>query len=347
MDARGGCPSAHFGWTRACLTAFPEDATVEIIAAARGNQLLGVAPLVRKRLHGVHRLFLAGVSQLHEPMDLVWTDVVTLGRLTGALARSGSPLVIERMPADSPVLEAIRRASRRRALIVVRAEAAYPYVPLDESWVEPQQHLNAFCRSLLRRARLKAEQFGPVTTEIHTPGLHELPGLLDTAFQVEAKGWKGTEASAPAHDPHRAVFYRQYAQAACVAGTLRIALLRIGDRVAAVQVAIESGGAYWLLMAGDDDRFAACSPGQLLLRETIRYAAEANLRSYEFWGRRDPWTEAWTAHERRCVSVWAYPFGLRGLAALVADAVAARCRKGRKSEGGDGSQACRMARART
>ena len=100
--------------------------------------------------------------------------------------------------------------------------------------------------------------------------------------------------------------------------------------MAAAQVAIESGGGFWLLMAGDDDRYAACSPGQLLLRETIRYAAEANLSSYEFWGRFEPSTHAWTARVRRCVSLRAYPFGPCGLAALVADAAVAGWRKWRK-----------------
>ena len=329
LDARGGCPSSHFGWTRACLTAFADEATIEIIAAERGHQLLGVAPLVRKRLHGVQRLLLAGASQLYEPMDLVWDDEVTLRRLALALARSGSPLLLARMRADSPALAAIRRACRGRALVVVRPDAPHPYIQLDESWMEPQRHLNGYCRGLLRIGRLRAEQFGQVATEIHTPGLHELPELLDAAFEVEARGWKGQVAGVPAGDPHRAVFYRQYAEAACVEGALRICFLRIGDRVAAAQVAVESGGRFWLLMAGEDDRYTDCSACQLLARETIRYAAEANLSSYEFWGRLEPWTHAWTARMRRCVSLRAYPFGPRGLAALVADAAVAGWHKWR------------------
>ena len=58
-----------------------------------------------------------------------------------------------------------------------------------------------------------------MTTEIHTPDLCELPELLDTAFEIEAKSWKGEAGTALAHDVHRAVFYRQYAEAACVEGT--------------------------------------------------------------------------------------------------------------------------------
>jgi CelD/BcsL family acetyltransferase involved in cellulose biosynthesis len=330
LDARGGCPSSHFGWTRACLTAFSDQATIEIIAAMRGGELAAIAPLVRRRLHGVHRLLPAGAGPLREPMDLAWEDEVALRRLAVALARSRSPLLLARMRADSQALAAIRRACRGRALVVVRPDTPHPYIELDESWMEPQRHLNGYCRDMLRTARQRAEQLGPVATAIHTPGLHELPELLNAAFEVAARGCQETAAGGPFKDPHRAVFYRQYAEAACVAGTLRICFLRIGDRVAAAQVAVESGDGFWLLMAGADDRYAGCAPGQLLARETIRYAAEANLSSYEFWGRAEPWTQAWTARRRSCVSLRVYPFGLSGLAALVADAVAAGWHRWRK-----------------
>jgi CelD/BcsL family acetyltransferase involved in cellulose biosynthesis len=331
MNALGGCPSLQYGWTRACLRALCEGATMQIIAVERGDELLAVAPLVRKRLHGVHRQFLAGVGQLHEPMDLVWTNQDALRRLASAIVRRGSPLFLERLPADSPTLVALVDACRHRALVMVRPQAPYPYIELDESWVEPQQHLSPSARSELRHARRQAEELGQVTTEIHTPDLHELPGLLDTAFAVEARGCTGESPTSLAKDPHRAVFYRQYSQAACVDGALRICFLRIGDRVAAMQLAVESGGGFWLLKAGYDERFRACLPSQLLLRETIRYAAEAALSTYAFWGRRESWIQVWATAERQCVSLRMYPFGVRGLAALAADAAVNAWRRWRKA----------------
>ncbi|MCH7493972.1 GNAT family N-acetyltransferase, partial [bacterium] len=99
------------------------------------------------------------------------------------------------------------------------------------------------------------------------------------AEQGPRHGWALTPL---AHDPQRAMFYRQYARAACLEGTLRVCFLRIGDRTAAMQLAVEQRGAFWLLRAGYDARFADCSPGLILTRDTIRYAAEAGLTSYEF-----------------------------------------------------------------
>jgi CelD/BcsL family acetyltransferase involved in cellulose biosynthesis len=325
-------PMAQFDWTRACLHAFASGAAPCVVAVERGGHLAALAPLVTKRLRGIRRLLMAGISDLYEPMDLAWTEERALERLVAALARCGRPLWFERFPADSTSLQKLKRGFRGRAVVISRPQAKCPYIALDETWLDPEAHLNSGRRSDLRRARRKAEQSGPVTTEIHTPDLNELAGLLDTAFDVEAQSWKGEAGTALAHDAHRAVFYRQYAEAACMAGVLRICFLRIGDRVAAMQLAIEQGGGFWLLKVGYDARFANCSPGMLLMRDTIRYAVEAGARSYEFLGRAETWTRVWTETEHPYVSLRVYPLGVRGLLALAADGVAIiheRWRKGR------------------
>ncbi len=303
------------------------EATPHIVTAARGHCIEAIAPLVKKRLHGVRRLCMAGVGELFEPLDLVWKNERALDRVVSALAWSGAPLFFERIGADSLSLKKLKRRLWGRAVIVTRSAPSCPYIALDEKWVSPEAHLNAGRRSDLRRARRRAEQLGPVTTQIHTPDLCDLPSLLDTAFEVEARSWKGQARTALAHDSVRAVFYRQYAQAACTAGNLRICFLRIGDRVAAMQLAIEHGDGFWLLKVGYDAKFSECSPGLLLMRDTIRYAVEAGLSRYEFLGQAEDWTRVWTLTEHPYVSLRVYPLGVRGASALLADAIATACRK--------------------
>jgi CelD/BcsL family acetyltransferase involved in cellulose biosynthesis len=329
LDSVGGSPSSQYGWTRAALKAFSEDATPHLVAAAHGERLLAVAPLVRQRLHGVHRLFPAGAAHLGEPVDFAWSDAAALRRIAAAIGRSGIPLVFERMAADSPALGALARACRGRAIVITKPAASCPFIQLDESWVEPERQLRAARRDDLCRARQLAERLGAVATEIHTPSLHELPELLDTALALEGGDATWEAADAAGARLNRAVFFRQYAEAACVEGTLRICFLRIGDRVAAMQVAVESGGTFWLLKVGADARFETCAPGQLLLRETIRYAAEAALQAYEFWGSSEAWSRAWTASQRNCVSLRTYSLNPRGLAALACDAGVAGWRRWR------------------
>jgi hypothetical protein len=42
--------------------------------------------------------------------------------------------------------------------------------------------------------------------------------------------------------------------------------------------------------------------------------------SYEFLGNAENWTRTWTQDEIQSVTIRAYPFGARGIAALAADA---------------------------
>jgi hypothetical protein len=285
--------------------------------------MLAVAPLVRERVRGIYRLTSAGARQLHEPSDFVASDPVALRRAITAVVRTGCPLWLPRVPADSRTPEAIARACRGRAIVVVRSAEAHPYIALDETWLTPQRHLAAADREQLRNSRRFAERCGAVKTEIHVPRLHELPALLDVALALTAAG---------APELGTSVFFRQVAEAACVDGTLRICLLRIGDRVAAAQVAIESPRAFWLLAGGAAARFADCAPQPLLLCEMIRYAAEASLATFEFWGN----THAcdWQTPQRKHVALATYPLNPRGAAALAADGAWACWRRWQRKPAG-------------
>ncbi len=122
--------------------------------------------------------------------------------------------------------------------------------------------------------------------------------------------------------PEEGTFCRSHARAASRAGMLRLCFLRIGDCRVAMQVAMVKGGSFYLLKIGYDVEFARCSPGILLLRESIAHAAKSGLNTFEFLGISEPWIQVWTQHERPCVSLHVYPYTLRGGAALMADMAA-------------------------
>jgi Acetyltransferase (GNAT) domain len=159
---------------------------------------------------------------------------------------------------------------------------------------------------------------------------------------VEASSWKGRHGTALATNPIQGAFYRRYAAAACASGILRLCFLKIGERIAAVQFAVETDGRFWLMKIGYDDTFARSSPGMLLIAETIQDAARRGLRSYEFLGTPEPWIRIWTRELRPCVAVRAYPVRPSGAAALAADMGRSAWRKlgrlvrrGGAPEGGD------------
>lgn len=326
LTAASGNPLSQFAWHRTAMAAFSRDTTPHVVACMRGERLVALAPLVQQRSYGIARFALAGAEQLYEPADLIGSDDAALELVIRSVLASGVPVTLACVPAESRTLHVLEEL-RGQAVVLIRPQGACPYIALDDSWREPERHLGARRAGDLRRARRKAEQLGTVSTQVVSPTHDELPRLLELCFEVEAGGWKGAARTALAQDEKRAEFYRQYARAAASEGLLRIGLLRIGDHVAAMQLAIQHGGAFWLLKIGYRDEFAACSPGNLLMRETIRYAAAAGLSTYEFLGRADAWTRVWTSTERELRHVRVYPLAITGAAALAVDGAMALWRR--------------------
>jgi CelD/BcsL family acetyltransferase involved in cellulose biosynthesis len=242
-----------------------------------------------------------------------------LAGLAPALAELNSPLLFHRLPAG--YVPALRDHLTKFGAVLWEPVSGCPWIPLDEGWREPEQRLNAGRRSDVRRARRLAESYGPVSYEVIAPEPDKLHSWLAAALQIEAASWKGEAGSALLADVPRLNFYRRYAELACEQGIFRCCFLRIGSRIAAMQLAIEFGGRFWLLKIGYDQGFARCSPGTLLLLESIRHAARRGLEAFEFLGCVEPWTRMWTDRERPCVALRYYPSRLQGVVAHAAQAL--------------------------
>jgi CelD/BcsL family acetyltransferase involved in cellulose biosynthesis len=321
LAKKSGSPIGHYMWARACAEALGDRYSLQVLAVGPPGHPIAIAPLARRR-RPLAPLELLGVRELREPMDFLYDDASAAAALVRVLATLRAPLSLKRFPAGSLMLAAVADAYRQRGLVLSREAGGCPYIRLSERHAEPERELTGRRRSDLRRAQRRAESLGDVSHEILTPSPAEVDPLLEEAVRVEAAGWKGTAGTALAHDPVRHAIYSRYAAAACSQGILRLCFLRIGGRAAAMQVAVETGNRFWLLKVGYDEQFARCSPGSLLLAETIRHAATRGLHSYEFLGHAESWTRPWTRDARRCVHLEAYPFEARGVGALASDAAA-------------------------
>src|SRR2546428_512675 len=230
LAAGSGSPMQQYAWGSACAETLSRPSELHLVVVGPLQRPVAIAPLIRRQGE-LPRLELLGLRELHEPMDFVYREAADVAMLAEAVAQLGLPLFLERVPAESLTVSAVKHV------------------------------------------------------------------------------------------------YGRYAVAACRAGVLRLCFLRVGDRVAAVQFAIESDERFSLLKIGYDEAFARCSPGMLLMEETIRDAAKRGLRSYEFLGTAEPWTRVWTGRVRPCVSGRAYPLRRWGLAALTADVAQTGWRK--------------------
>ena len=318
LDGVAVHPTQQYSWIRHSVANFCPDRPITILTAGHPGRPRGIAALYLRPGPGP-AFCLPGASDLGEPIDLAFADAAALEQLCSSLARLDRPVLLERVPTDSPTVTALGRAFRWPAMLVRRWARPYPVVILDPSWLEPESHLNPRRRSDLRRARRRAEGLGPVRFDLAAVTPEQLPRRLEQGLQVEAAGWKRQEGTAMLVDPAAGRFFTSYAAEACQQGRLRLNLMYVGEQPVAMQLAVEVGSRLWLLKIGYDESFARCSPGNLLLLESLRDSAARGLQSVEFLGRCEPWTELWTTRERRCVSLLAYPGTLRGLSSLARD----------------------------
>ncbi|RZI43751.1 GNAT family N-acetyltransferase [Herbaspirillum sp. HC18] len=321
LEEKTGGPIEQFDWATAsaeCTNA----SQIELVGVMRGEELSAVVPLAIKPVSGIKRRMMLGVDEYFEPMDFLSADSESLDRLMHELASDSRPMFLTRLPSESGSLAALRSIFKNRALMIERPGASFPFIPLDESWSVPEAHLNSGRRSDLRRMRRRLDKLGQSRAEIVTPKLEQLDALLDKAFQVEARSWKGLTGSALLFDKKRQTHLRKYLRSATADGKLRIGFLCTGSQAIAMQIAIEHADALWLLKIGYDSEFSHCSPGQLLLRDMIEYAAKAHLKRFEFLGVSESWIDVWTPHKRESVSVRIYPFSVEGALALTIDASA-------------------------
>src|SRR5579863_10102377 len=146
-------------WSESCCFTLPLDGKLHLVVVKTGSRTGAIAPLVRAK-GALGRWQHLGVSVLREPTDLVFSDPVALKNLTDALVKLGSPLFLDRIPADSLTVSAMQEAYRGRGIVLLRPAQPHPRILLHEGWRRPESQLNSGRRSDLRRAVRTAEKIG-------------------------------------------------------------------------------------------------------------------------------------------------------------------------------------------
>lgn len=307
-------PMQHYCWNEACFAALYR-ADEAIVLSSPG----AVAALVRKGL--VPTLHLAGAEELAEPGEPAYADAAAAGRVVQAILAQKLPVRLGQPFAQTDFAIAFLAQARRSGLVITRPTEGSPYIELDDTWIAALDRFSSRRRSDFRRMQRKAAEIGTVEFEFHEPSPGEAAALLEQAIAIEARGWKARNGTAIADNPAQLAFFRAYAKSASELGILRIAFLKLGSELAAAQIAAECDESFWLFKIGYDERFAHCSPGQLLMLESIQRAAQRRLKRFEFLGKSAEWTRFWTQTERPRMKLLYYPWNGVGAAALVRDMV--------------------------
>lgn len=298
-----GLPMQTAAWARARASLLGPRQHAHWLAVMDGAQVAALAPLVRQGR------WLREPPALHEPSDLAWRDGAALQALAQALAAQPLPLQLDRVPAASPTVGALRKAFARRGVLRESQAPPTPVIHLGAAWSDPERALGARRRADFRRYARRAQRHGELRYELLAPADEaSLERALAPALAVDARSWKAFARSALTHDPEQGRFFASFLREAAATGVLRIALLWLGDRPAAMHIATEWRQRHWLLKIAHDSDLADCSPGQLLMQHTLCDAARRGLRSYELLGEAADWTRLWTRETRPYLRLQAYPY---------------------------------------
>ncbi|MFN3681842.1 MAG: GNAT family N-acetyltransferase [Nitrospira sp.] len=323
LAKHAGMPTVSYAWVVAGVEAFHAEDQLSIVTVRRKGELVGLAPLVECRRGLAPRLELIGVSFLYEPAGFLYRDHEAMTCLVEAVLERQLPMVLARMSVDSPVMAQLRSGLfTSSGGFVMKGGLSYSLmIPIVSEWTAYLEKLSPRRRYDLRRARRRAEEAGPVTVRIFCPKDDELEAGMADFIRIEGRGWKGRQGSSLQQRENMRRFFERYAALASPSGTFRFAFLDVAGIPIAAQLAAVYANRYWVFKIGYDEAWGRCSPGWQLLGETIKYAFEQKLTSYEFLGSDESWLHGWVTERRGYQTVSYYPFTWQGLYGVAVDAV--------------------------
>lgn len=320
-DAHSVEPWQSFSWMEAAAVAYNQDHQLRVITVRKNGKLTAIAPMVlrpaEQPLHPIHLDFLGG-EKLKEPNRLIYSDKDSLDLLLDVIVSEPVyPIRLSRIQNDDLPFAMLLEKFKRAGWITKFLHMPYSYIDLRRFKIKKS------LKEDLRRARKKAKALGKTEFKLIC-GFSEdnLAEHLATGFHIEASGWKGRNNTAILCHAPRKEFFERYAHASLRDRTLRLCFLLINDQPVAVQYAIEAMNAYWLLNIGYDEQFRACSPGNILLYESIKSAAESGLARYNLLGKEEAWVQRWTQTTQDSYILAAYRPNFYGVRAIVSDALA-------------------------
>lgn len=310
-------------WFAACAEAFCQPGQLLVVINKSQGEINAIAALASVQNRGFKRLELLGTSFLNEPSGFIYKDQDALEELMDGIIKMKKPVILCGLRSVSAEVFILRNMNRKCFFLVLRNAAGSPFLPIAATWAEFEANMSSRRRYDLRRARKRAETLGEVQFEIVPSNRENLDHYFEEVIHVEAAGWKGRQGTALLFDERLRSFFYLYSKAASQLGKLRLCFLRINNELAAALLAVEYFNRFWVLKIGYDEAFSRCSPGILLIHETIRYAFENELDAYEFLGSNDPWIHMWTEQNHAYLTARIYPLSVGGSFRLATDAALA------------------------
>ncbi len=278
------------------------DAGEPLVAEARRDgRLFGMLPLLRTGRT------LSALQSEHMPEFDLAGGADAVESLWNALVEDDGwdVLTLKNVPSSSPLATELPRLARADGCrTATRPGPRHLVVGLRDL----DREVSAKLRANLRRCDRK---LGGVTLERTTTFARR---DFEEAIAIEAMAWKDAAGTSLAADPRVTHLYEALIRIFGRRGQMALSFVRAEGKRIAMLLSLEDGRSVDALKIGYDPRYAALSPGHLIVWKVAEDAARRGFEELCFLGADDEWKRRWTTRARDHVGVVVYRPTVRGLA---------------------------------
>jgi len=259
-------------------------ADVRVLLVREAGEIVGMVPLVRRRLGPFVRaaLFAPIYCVLSTPLVAAGAEAVVVAALLDALeAGPDRLLALDDFTAQGPFDRALDDA------IAARGQPAANTRRIARAFLASPERADAYLkgslsgkkRKELRRQEKRLGEAGALVFDAwRRPAPHE-PWLAEF-LALEGAGWKGRAGTALAADPNDRAYIEEVVAAAARRDQLDLVALRLDGRPIAMLLSFRGGNGLFTFKIAHDEAHARSSPGVLLELRFLRRVLDDRIAAW-------------------------------------------------------------------
>ena len=277
-------PAWQVPWWGAFGTGQPRVATLRV-----GGALAGMLPLYVLDEGAERKLLPIGIG-LSDYCDALLDPALPASAIDALLraALAGTDKITSCALPDLPPDSALRRAACPPAW----HEAALPQTPCPVLTLG--NALPAGMVRNIRQSRHRAERRGGWSTTVASA--EHAPAMWQRLVEMHQRRW--AESGGVLSDPAVQAFHAAAIPALSASGILRLHVLHVGSRIAAIYHAMAAPGRLLFYISGFEAAESFVSPGTLLLGDIVEQAVRDGVRELHFLRGGESYKYAWGAQDR-------------------------------------------------
>lgn len=289
---------------------FKKGRELRIITVRRNEELIGIAPLMIKRLApecfkqgGV--LEFIGTPFNDEADFIINKDFFrdTLLSIVSFLRRQESMwniINLREIPSDSPNLAILNsELGRPNSELVYRSwtRSISPFIKTDAEWDEFLKGKGSKFRNNLKRDERLAEQAGRIEYEVFK-GQDITDENIKRVFDVERRSWKEKKGTPLFSDRRNRNFFIEIGKIFSLRDWMIIYMLKLDGMDIAFQMCFDYNEKIWEYTTAYDRDYSRISPGKIILKTVVKDTFDKKKREYDFLRGDERYKKVWAENSR-------------------------------------------------